>query len=341
MRAAAAEKPPAPPAERPAAAARAGEGGRSHPARRTRAGAEEIGRRRRRSAFRPRPLRRRASCRRPPPNRRDPAPPAEKTVAAAEADEPTSRGGHLPWPVRGRVLAGYGATKEGGQNAGINIAAARGAPVRAVDVRHRRLCRQRDPRLRQSRAGQASERVDFGLRASRLAARQARRHGQAAARSSRRSAIPAGSASRSCISSCAAARRRSIRANSWVRGRMPAARKEPKARCRNRSGAGSIACIGRTGSRSIWDRAVTTSIGCGRDRTRLNSIEAGELPPLAGKRVLHLQCHFGADSLMLLQARRRRNRRRRFLRVGHRRRPRSCAGDRGRRSGAFRRSRCL
>ena len=38
-----------------------------------------------------------------------------------------------------------------------------------------------------------------------------------------------------------------------------------------------------------------------RDRTRLNIIEARELPPLAGKRVLHLQCHFGADSLMLLQ----------------------------------------
>ena len=48
-------------------------------------------------------------------------------------DEPTSRGGHLPWPVRGRVLAGYGATKEGGQNAGINIAASRGTPVRVVD----------------------------------------------------------------------------------------------------------------------------------------------------------------------------------------------------------------
>src|SRR3954471_7694359 len=36
-------------------------------------------------------------------------------------------------------------------------------------------------------------------------------------------------------------------------------------------------------------------------RTRLNIIEERELPPLAGKRVLHLQCHFGADTLMLLQ----------------------------------------
>jgi murein DD-endopeptidase MepM/ murein hydrolase activator NlpD len=35
--------------------------------------------------------------------------------------------------VRGRILAGYGTTKGGAHNAGINIAAARGAPVRAVD----------------------------------------------------------------------------------------------------------------------------------------------------------------------------------------------------------------
>jgi len=36
-------------------------------------------------------------------------------------------------------------------------------------------------------------------------------------------------------------------------------------------------------------------------QTQLNIIEAGELPLLAGKRVLHLQCHFGADSLKLVQ----------------------------------------
>ncbi len=131
MRAAAAEKPPAPPAERPAAAARAAKAGEvipldePAPAPRKSATAPAIG-------FPP-PVRfgegQAVSARR----RSGHAPPAEKTVASAEADEPTSRGGHLPWPVRGRVLAGYGATKEGGQNAGINIAASRGAPVRAVD----------------------------------------------------------------------------------------------------------------------------------------------------------------------------------------------------------------
>ncbi|MGE3783660.1 MAG: murein hydrolase activator EnvC [Alphaproteobacteria bacterium] len=60
-------------------------------------------------------------------------PPAEKEVASAEAQDSSSQKGHLPWPVRGRVVSGYGATTGGGHNAGINIAAARGAPVRAVD----------------------------------------------------------------------------------------------------------------------------------------------------------------------------------------------------------------
>jgi SAM-dependent methyltransferase len=34
---------------------------------------------------------------------------------------------------------------------------------------------------------------------------------------------------------------------------------------------------------------------------RLNGIEEAELPPVAGKRIAHLQCHFGADSLKLAQ----------------------------------------
>jgi len=36
-------------------------------------------------------------------------------------------------------------------------------------------------------------------------------------------------------------------------------------------------------------------------RGRLNAIEEEELPPVKGKRVLHLQCHFGRDSLTLAQ----------------------------------------
>jgi murein DD-endopeptidase MepM/ murein hydrolase activator NlpD len=130
VHAAAAEKPPAPPAERPAAAARAAKAGEiipldePAPAPRKSATAPAIG-------FPPRSAS--AKGKLSPPAAEAEAPPAEKTVAEAEVDEPTSRGGHLPWPVRGRVLAGYGATKEGGQNAGINIAASRGTPVRTVD----------------------------------------------------------------------------------------------------------------------------------------------------------------------------------------------------------------
>src|SRR3954454_18427584 len=62
-------------------------------------------------------------------------------------------------------------------------------------------------------------------------------------------------------------------------------------------------------NRLHWEDRVAIHLGPGGydlDRLRagqetLNSIEAAELPQLAGKRVLHLQCHFGRDSLMLLQ----------------------------------------
>jgi murein DD-endopeptidase MepM/ murein hydrolase activator NlpD len=69
-----------------------------------------------------------------PPAAETERPQAEPVEEHAASAEPSAKaGGHYPWPVRGRILAGYGATKEGGRNAGINIAAARGAPVRAVD----------------------------------------------------------------------------------------------------------------------------------------------------------------------------------------------------------------
>ena len=56
-------------------------------------------------------------------------PPASSGASGA----PLPRGGHLPWPVDGRVLAGYGVSSGGTHNDGINIAAPRGAPVHAVD----------------------------------------------------------------------------------------------------------------------------------------------------------------------------------------------------------------
>jgi SAM-dependent methyltransferase len=62
-------------------------------------------------------------------------------------------------------------------------------------------------------------------------------------------------------------------------------------------------------NRANWDERVSIHIGPrGYDLTdlragrgRLNAIEETELPPVAGKRIVHLQCHFGADSLTLAQ----------------------------------------
>jgi SAM-dependent methyltransferase len=62
-------------------------------------------------------------------------------------------------------------------------------------------------------------------------------------------------------------------------------------------------------NRAHWDEKVALHIGPrGYDLTslragrgRLNAIEEAELWPVDGKRILHLQCHFGADSLKLVQ----------------------------------------
>jgi SAM-dependent methyltransferase len=62
-------------------------------------------------------------------------------------------------------------------------------------------------------------------------------------------------------------------------------------------------------NRANWDERVGVHLGpCGYDlsdlragRGRLNAIEEAELSPVVGKRVLHLQCHFGTDSLTLAQ----------------------------------------
>ncbi len=62
-------------------------------------------------------------------------------------------------------------------------------------------------------------------------------------------------------------------------------------------------------NRANWDERVGVHLGPrGYDLTalraghgRLNGIEEAELPPIAGKRIVHLQCHFGADSLKLAQ----------------------------------------
>lgn len=65
----------------------------------------------------------------------------------------------------------------------------------------------------------------------------------------------------------------------------------------------------REANRLNWDERVPVHLGAaGYDLTplragrgRLHPIEEAELGPVAGLRVLHLQCHFGRDSLVLAQ----------------------------------------
>ena len=74
----------------------------------------------------------------PPAAQRPPAETARAAPAPAAASGNTSaaalpHGAHFPWPVRGRVLAGYGTAASGTRNDGINIAAPKGTPVEAVE----------------------------------------------------------------------------------------------------------------------------------------------------------------------------------------------------------------
>jgi murein DD-endopeptidase MepM/ murein hydrolase activator NlpD len=60
-------------------------------------------------------------------------PSAAEEARAAPPEPALPHGGHLPWPVHGRVLAAYGAASGGGRNDGINIGAPRGAAIESVD----------------------------------------------------------------------------------------------------------------------------------------------------------------------------------------------------------------
>jgi murein DD-endopeptidase MepM/ murein hydrolase activator NlpD len=77
----------------------------------------------------------------PPPVAAGPAqtpPPGPSAAEEARAEEArqagATHGGRFSWPVRGRVLATYGVAAGGAHNDGINIAAAKGAPIAAVDA---------------------------------------------------------------------------------------------------------------------------------------------------------------------------------------------------------------
>nr|WP_246337663.1 peptidoglycan DD-metalloendopeptidase family protein [Azospirillum oleiclasticum] len=75
-----------------------------------------------------------------PPTAAEGARPAEPEVAAAPAAPPKEVGKPPPragtrflWPVKGKLVSGYGPKPDGMHNDGINIAAAKGTPVVAAD----------------------------------------------------------------------------------------------------------------------------------------------------------------------------------------------------------------
>ena len=63
-----------------------------------------------------------------------PSPETTGTTGTAETQAPAAHGdGTFLWPVRGRVLEGFGTGQDGTHNDGINIAASRGAAIEATD----------------------------------------------------------------------------------------------------------------------------------------------------------------------------------------------------------------
>ena len=67
----------------------------------------------------------------PEPASRDPLPPATGKIQPAPARP--SGGGRFAWPADGRIISGFGSQEGGLHNDGINIAAPRGATVRAAE----------------------------------------------------------------------------------------------------------------------------------------------------------------------------------------------------------------
>jgi murein DD-endopeptidase MepM/ murein hydrolase activator NlpD len=66
------------------------------------------------------------------PNIADPEPGAPQTAAIPQP--PPRKGGKFLWPVKGKVVLGFGPKSGGLHNDGINIAAERGTPVRVVYI---------------------------------------------------------------------------------------------------------------------------------------------------------------------------------------------------------------
>jgi murein DD-endopeptidase MepM/ murein hydrolase activator NlpD len=63
------------------------------------------------------------------------AAPVEETVAETKAGQPSATGAvpSFRWPVRGRIIAGFGPKPNGQENDGINLAVPEGTSVKAAD----------------------------------------------------------------------------------------------------------------------------------------------------------------------------------------------------------------
>ena len=55
------------------------------------------------------------------------------TETVVKAAEPSGAMPSFRWPVRGRVIAGFGSKPNGTQNDGINLAVPEGTPIKAAD----------------------------------------------------------------------------------------------------------------------------------------------------------------------------------------------------------------
>jgi len=67
-----------------------------------------------------------------PASEASPAAPVEEDSAVKTA-EPAGKLGEFRWPVRGRVIAGFGPKPNGLQNDGINLAVPEGTPIKAAE----------------------------------------------------------------------------------------------------------------------------------------------------------------------------------------------------------------
>ena len=130
--------------------------------------------------------------------------PAAPQPAAADASG-------FRWPVRGRVISGFGKKPNGERNDGINLAVPEGTSVKAAEDGTVIYAGNELKSYGNLVLDPPHQRLGLGLRPQQRAAGEARRRGQPRPGRSRSPACPAASPRRRSISSSARTRRRSTR----------------------------------------------------------------------------------------------------------------------------------